>query len=402
VQFTLSKPYAPFLGNTTLGILPARLWQGISDEEFAFTNLAAEPVGAGPFKVNSVSRDSSGLITSYTVVANPRYVLGRPYLDSITLRFYAQQQDLMKALAAGNVDSAYGFPAANAYSTTLRSPYSRVFGVFFNGANNAALARLEVRKALSLAIDRDAIVNQVLGGYATAIMGPVPPGSGITEVAVPVSSDPAADASAVLTAAGWKYDANGRAWTYGSGKTALSLSSITIKTSDVPELKGVASAVKADWEKLGIATDVELYEPGDLSQNVIRPRKYDALLFGEVIGRDLDLYPFWHSSQRTDPGLNIVGYADKDVDALLADARQTSDRNVRMNDLSKIESSVAAAYPAAFVESPNFIYAVPKGLTGVSLPQITTPADRFASVANWYLHTEDVWPFLAKTSRSIN
>ena len=54
VQFTLAKPYAPFLGLTTLGILPARLWQNISDGEFPFSTLETGPVGAGPFKVASI------------------------------------------------------------------------------------------------------------------------------------------------------------------------------------------------------------------------------------------------------------------------------------------------------------------------------------------------------------
>ncbi len=60
VLFTLAKPYAPFLGLTTLGILPARLWQNISDGEFPFSTLETSPVGSGPFKVASVSRDASG------------------------------------------------------------------------------------------------------------------------------------------------------------------------------------------------------------------------------------------------------------------------------------------------------------------------------------------------------
>ena len=64
--------------------------------------------------------------------------------------------------------------------------------------------------------------------------------------------------------------------------------------------------------------------PGDLKQNVIRPRKYGSLLFGEVIGRDLDLFAFWHSSQRNDPGLNIAMYANPKADSLLETARASN------------------------------------------------------------------------------
>lgn len=385
VRFTLTKAYTPFLSLTTLGILPSKLWQSISDTEFPFSMLETSPIGAGPFKVAGISRGSSGLIQSVSLVGNPNYALGRPYLNGITFRFYENADDLSQALSTGAIESAYGIPAPGA----LSAPYARVFGVFWNPSQNQVYARTEVRKALSLAINRQDIVTSVLGGYATPIMGPVPPGEGIKQV--PVPSVGAQEAAQVLEAGGWTYDGTARMWK--NAATKQTLDSITIRTSNVPELKNVASAVKTDWENLGISVDIELYEPGDLSQNVIRPRKYEALLYGMVIGRDQDLYAFWDSQERNDPGLNIALYANKTVDALLEDARSTTDSSERASDLQKIEDTVAADYPAAFIYAPNFIYAVPSNLQGVSLPQIITPSDRFATVASWYRVSDAVWPF---------
>jgi len=388
VRFTLAKPYAPFLGLTTLGILPSRLWQNISNEEFPFSNLETNPVGAGPFKVVDISRDASGLIRSVSLAENPHYALGRPYLDAIRFDFYSRGEDLTSAVKSGAVESAYDVAARGA----LTAPYARVFGVFFNPSEKQVYARLEVRKALSLALDRKNIVDSILGGYATAIMGPVPPGENVEQVPLPQSDDPIATAAAVLKSAGWSYDGTVRIWKNAVAKQTLDR--ITIRTSNVPELKNVASAVKADWERLGIPVDIELYEPGDLSQNVIRPRKYEALLYGMVIGRDQDLYAFWDSQERNDPGLNIALYANKTVDALLEDARSSGDQATHAADLQRIEDTVAADYPAAFIYAPDFTYAVPADLRGVVLPQIITPADRFATVASWYRFTDAVWPFL--------
>ena len=201
----------------------------------------------------------------------------------------------------------------------------------------------------------------------------------------------------MLRAAGWTYDRSARAWKNAGAKQ--SLDRITLRTSNVPELKNVASAVKADWEAFGVPVDIELYEPGDLSQNVIRTRKYEALLYGMVIGRDQDLYAFWSSQERNDPGLNIALYANKTVDALLEDARSTADQTVHAADLQKIEDIIAADYPAAFIYAPDFTYAIPSDLQGVLLPQIITPADRFATAASWYRFTDAVWPFLAHGNR---
>lgn len=390
VRFTLTRPYAPFLGLTTLGILPSRLWQNISNEEFPFSNLQTNPVGAGPFKVVDVSRDASGLVRSVSLSANEEYALGRPYLDSIRFDFYSRAEDLAAAVRSGAVESAYGVSAKG----VLTAPYARVFGVFWNPNEKQVYARAEVRKALSLALDRNAIVGGVLGGYATAIMGPVPPGTPVKQAAVPAPEDPTAAGAAALQAGGWAYDGAERAWK--NAKAKQTLDRITLRTSNVPELKNVASAVKTGWEKLGIGVDIELYEPGDLSQNVIRPRKYEALLYGMVVGRDQDLYAFWHSQERNDPGLNIALYANKTIDGLLEHARSSSDQAERTADLQKIEDIIAAEYPAAFIYAPDFTYAVPSDLRGVVLPQIITPADRFAAAASWYRRTDKVWPFFAR------
>jgi len=393
VRFTLAKPYTPFLGLTTVGILPSRIWKNVSDEEFPFSTLQTSPVGAGPFKVVGVSRGASGLIESVSLAENPQYVLGRPYLDGITFTFYSRAEDLANALQNGTVESAYDVGTKG----SLTAPYARVFGVFWNPGEKQVYARAEVRKSLSLAIDRQSIVVTVLGGYATAIMGPVPPGGSVKQTPVPQSANPTAAAVGVLTSAGWAYDGSARVWKNAAAKQTLN--GITLRTSNVPELKAVASAVKADWEKLGIPVNIELYEPGDLSQNVIRPRKYEALLYGMVIGRDQDLYAFWDSKERNNPGLNIALYANKDVDALLEDARSSTDSMKRASDLQKIEDIVSADYPAAFVYAPNFTYALPEDLRGVVLPQIIIPADRFATAASWYRSIDAVWPIFARKGR---
>src|SRR3989344_4612298 len=97
--------------------------------------------------------------------------------------------------------------------------------------------------------------------------------------------------------------------------------SFSISTAETPELKQTAELLKKQWEALGAQVEIKVYEIGDLNQNVIRQRAYDALLFGIVVAREADLYPFWHSSQRLDPGLNIALYTNLKADGWLDQLR---------------------------------------------------------------------------------
>lgn len=389
VRFTLPKAYAPFLANTTLGILPSHIWSKIPVEQFPFTKYMSNPVGAGPFEVESVTVNNEGAITRYVVKKNPRYALGSPHLSSISFVFFESSSDLLAAQQSGKVESAYGIPVAGG----LRSPYSRIFGVFLNPVENKALADMSVRKALSLAIDRSHLTDTILGGYAEPRTDPLP--TGIAEAEDPLQSgDRIAAAKSVLTKAGWVYsDVNG---TWSNPKKKLTLNPITIKTSNIPELKALTGEIEKNWEAIGVKTSLEFYEPGALGTDVIRPRKYDALFFGLVVGRENDLFPFWDSSERNDPGLNIALYSNKTVNALLEKARTQTDEAERSDTLTKASNIIASEYGAIFTHTPSFLYVVPNDLKGVILPEITTPSDRFATVSTWYRRTAYVWPVFVK------
>lgn len=394
VRFTLPKAYAPFLEDTTLGILPKHVWSGVTNEEFPFSPYTADPVGAGPFTVTTVARDGKGVVTSYTLDSFNDFATGRPYLAHIRLSFFGDTASLKQALVGGAVQSAYGVAVKNAQVV----PYARVFGVFFNPTAEPLLADVGVRKALSLAIDRTALVEKVLGGYATATAGPLPAGSDVAPVPLPDPATHLEDAKAALVAAGWKFDTTKSLWTSAKGEKELKL---VLKTSNVPELKAVATQVQSDWQAIGVPTELQLHDPNELTQTVIRPRAYGALLFGEVIGTSPDLFAFWDTSGKTNPGLNIANYSNTAVDTLLEKARTEVEGVDKQATLADIQTRIAADYPAAFLYTPDFVYSVPQGLHGVALTRVSSPSDRFWDVAHWYLYTEHVWPFLLKKTSPI-
>lgn len=384
VVFTLPEAYAPFIHQATLGILPARLWGNLSNEEFLFSSLMQEPVGAGPFKVARIQRDKNGSIERYTLTRFDRYALTRPYLSQITFVYFKDTESLAEALERGRVESAYGVPHENA----LRVPYSRVFGVFFNQSKNPVLAKLPVREALSIAVNRTELITEAIGGYGVPVYGPVPPDLLLEES----QEDPDTrieDATHILRDAGWEYDEEKKLWVHE--KDALSLS-FTLTTAHIPELKAVAEALRDDWGTLGVPVTIEFYDQSELLARSIRPREYEALLFGMVIDKGEDLFAFWDSSQRQDPGLNVSLYTSLSVDELLEELRGNTSKESKQEALATLDALIRKDVPAVFTHAPEFIYTVPKNLEGVRLGRISTPSERLVGVAFWYRHKEYVWP----------
>ncbi len=402
VRFTLKAAYAPFIENLTLGILPKARWTGVSDEEFPFSELNAEPIGSGPYKVAAVSRTSSGIPSTYTLDSFSNYALGEPYLGSITIHFYQSEGALLTALQSHDVDSASGISPGNLKDLPAQniktSPLNRVFGVFFNQNQSTVLRDKTARSALDSAINRTELVLSVLGGYGTPLHGPVPPtllGNPVYTESASTSDELAAAAQARLLKAGWKLNPAGVLQkTTGTGKGASTITlEFSLATANVPELRAAAEYLRQVWGKVGAQIDVKVFEQGDLSQNVIRARKYDALLFGEVIGRELDLFAFWDSSQRNDPGLNIAGYANTTVDKALEALRQTGDPAKRAQLVATFLGELQKDIPAVFLYAPDFVYSIPNDIAGVQLGFIETPSDRFLSLPLWHKETDKVWPF---------
>lgn len=427
IKFTLKKPYAPFLENMTLGILPKHIWTNIEDDAFDINTYNREPIGSGPYKIKKAYRNDTGIYEHYDLVPFEKYSLGAPYISRFTVKFYKGEDEALTAYSDGAVDSLGGISPDDANKlkaedySLISTPLPRVFGLFFNQSNNPVLVNKEVRQALNASVNRLSIIDQILQGWGEMSKGAIPRSlSADDEIAPEHTASTATDARGdaagtstqteaindqyiaagrkILMDKGWEPNADGIfEKTTGSGKSAsVQTLAFTISTSNVPELKQSAEILKDIWTKLGANVKVEIFEPSDLTQKVIRPRKYDSLLFGNVVGRDLDLYPFWHSSQRNDPGLNIALYTNIKADKALETIRTTSDEEKKTDAYKAFETEIQNDVPAVFLYSPDYIYATSKDIHNLEISNITTPSERFMNVSKWYVETDKVWKIFAK------
>lgn len=405
IEFSLKQAYSPFLGNTTVGIIPKHIWKDVSGDQFIFSQYNIEPIGSGPYKNSGMSRDNGGIPTTLSLSVWKPYMSKRPMISSIIFHFFSDEDKALEALISGQVDSLPSISSIDAASlasnsgeryTVSSTPLPRIFGIFMNQNQNPVFADKSVRIALEMTVDRNAIIDIALGGYGQAIDSPLPPGMLNTVPSqIEISTSTIAKAQAILEKNGWKIEPSTGIY-QKKDKTTLQTLSFDIYTADTADLKQTADMLKQTWTALGAEIEIKVFEPSDLYQNVIRTRKYDALLFGEFIGKDRDLYAFWHSSQRNAPGLNIAMYANSKADKLLEDIRTTNDEQARLSKYKQFDEIIRSEIPAIFLYAPKFIYAVPKSLRGMELSSVTIPSDRWNSISDWYVTTERVWKFFTE------
>lgn len=390
VTFQLNEPYALFPDNLTIGILPKHIWQNFVIEDFNNNVYNTEPIGSGPYAIDSIKRDRAGLVEEYTLHSFSDFALGEPFINKISIKFFNDEESAFQAYKSGRIDSLGGITPVTTSEIDNKErvytfPLTRIFAVFLNQNEAQVFTEEEVRKALFYGIDRKKIINEILFGYGAPITGPFPEGASGFEAKT--STKTKSDAKKILTENGWTLNENG---IYENDGVPLQF---TLATANIGELKQVAELLQQEWREIGVEVELNFFEIGDLNQEIIRPREYDALLFGEVTGVDPDPFAFWHSSQRLDPGLNIALYANITADKLLEDARSTRDRNERIEKYTEFSEEVQADFPAVFLYSPYYIYLTPNQVKNVNPFPLTTGSDRFINIHEWHIKTDKIWNF---------
>src|SRR3989344_2075396 len=287
VEFKLTKSYAVFLENLTLGILSKQLFEKTPIEQISFSPYNLEAVGSGPFEINKIKKDSTGVVKEIELGSFRRFAQGAPFIKNYFFHFFTNESNLLSAIKKGEVSQAASLSANNILilkNNRYRietAVLPRIFGLFPNQNKAEIFTDRNVLKAIRLAINKDQIVSDVLQGFGIAIDSAVPDdiiGDKLD------SSNNKDEAEQILTRAGYEINKDGiREKKAKSKKEKNQKLAFAIATADTPELKKTAEFIKEDLTKIGAEVEIKVFEIGDLNQNVIRPRDYDLLLFGQVL-----------------------------------------------------------------------------------------------------------------------
>jgi len=379
VTFQFDASFSPFLAYSSAGILPSHILGGDTPQQLINDPFNQHPIGTGPFKLTALSAGGAKLRR------NDAYYLAPPYLKGIALRFLPDGGSLLQALEQKRLDSGLLPPPLlpedldrlRASGKTLIGGLRPAYSLVYLNLNSAQFQDPVVRRALSMATDRNTLTQAIMDGQATPADAPLPPGtwagadtSGTADVN---------GARALLQAAGWQPGPDGVLQQKG-----ITLS-FALQTTNDSQRTALANELAREWRAIGVEARVQTLAEGDLLQNVLLPHKYEAVLYGWDPGPDPDPFPAWHSSQRGEEGRNLSNYASPRADQLLEAARLTADPDQRAAIYGAFIDLFRQDVPAVILFFPRYVYAVPQSLAGVHLSLLSSTADRFADVEEWSL-----------------
>lgn len=420
-QFILTDPYAAFLELLTFGIMPAHLWAQIPPETAILAELNLKPVGSGPYSLLEITKDATtGIIKEYSLVVNENYYGKIPLVD-LKFVFFQNFEEAVNALNDKTIDGISYLPQS--LRKKIITPKTiemhkislpQLTLIFFNQENNQALKDKAVRQSLAYSINRQEIVNDILGGAGYLVDGPILPNSFAYYDELTKYDYNPEKARQLLDSADWKVNnidseavakaqeeigkeedpdkiSNAQTivklgegnWRKKDGKYLF----IKLVTIDRNENQAILKAISHYWEEIGVKVDVSIVNANEIQKQVINPRAFEALFYGQVVGADPDPYAFWDSTQAHINGFNIANYNNKEVDQLLEDARKISDQKERRKKYIEFQKIITEEVPAIFMYSPTYTYVQDKKIKGFDVANIYSPQDRFANIGEWYIKT---------------
>ncbi|MBT8492223.1 MAG: hypothetical protein KJO07_04115 [Deltaproteobacteria bacterium] len=371
------KAYAPALITWTMGILPEHVYGG---GELAESKGNKEPVGTGPFRLSRVEPGVRMILA-----ANDKWWGGRPYLDSVELIFGSKKPIELLAngqLSFARVDDVHDW-TQKANLSEFRSrfevtsiPEAR-FRVIAWNAQKKPFDDKRVRLALTLALNRDRVIEDVFQGQAQSLSAPYFPNMfGLDRSIAPHPFD--------LDRAVKLLDEAGLPSTDGK-RFAVEL--IVLESLRGPNSDEMLAIYRRDLAAIGIDLKVRFISTKQFFEKVVL-RDFEAAYFGWLPDiPDPDPYSLLHSSQ-IGGGQNFAGFANAEADKLLDEARNTLSRDERRSIYQKLHKLLHDEMPYTPLYAPFGNYAWNRAIRGVN-PRDVGPGGQMPGIARWWVAGSD-------------
>jgi peptide/nickel transport system substrate-binding protein len=380
VKVYYREVFAPALQYWGTDIIPYHL---LHDKDINTAEFNRNPIGTGPYKFSKwITADRIEL------TANKDYFEGEPYISRYVCRNIPDQSVQFMEMLAGTLDmmalnSDLYFTKTNSGDFVknfnryqIQAPGYRY--VAYN-EKNPLFKDKNVRKALSYAIDKDAIIKGVLRGLAKPVSGPFIPGTWAYNDKAETYAYNTLTAMTLLKKAGWAPGRDG--YLYKDGNKF----EFTVCTNQGnKEREEIATILQQELGLLGIKVNVRILAWNIFITEFIDKQKFDAVVMGWSTTRDPDCYETWHSSKTKEGEFNFISYRNPEVDRLLIAGRTTFDLKKRAAAYKRIHALIADDAPYTFLYTPLDLPAVHKRVHGI----VEAPAGIGWNFIHWYVPEE--------------
>ncbi len=331
------------------------------------------PLSNGPYRVASWKTQES-----IELSRNPAYAGPRGHFDRIVFRIVPDNTVAYRLLVSGDldetqIDAAVRDRAAKDSDVAACCRSLEFYNLDYNyvALNNRSpyFSDLRVRRALTMLLDRAAIVRGLYRGSARIISGPWAPDSPAYDASVePLPFDPRA-AARLLEEAGWK-DTNGNGIRDRGGRE-FEFELLVSAGSEVG--RQIDEMLAEELSRVGVTARVRTMEWAAFVEKVDAGDFQAASLAWSAVDPNPDPYFYWHSSQCAPKGLNDGCYSNPEADRLMEQARREMDEGRRIEILHRLHRIFRDDAPAIFVVNAAQKYAFRRRVRGI----VTSPLGLF-------------------------
>ena len=352
VEVIYKQAYFKALDTWMMGILPEHLLKDEDNLMSAKFNTA--PIGTGPYKLEQLEHSKNIILAAFD-----DYFEGRPKIDKISFHVIADPMTRFLMLKSQATDIGNLEPMD--YERQLHKDFFSKFNIYEEITHsytylgfNLRLKKFQdprVRKALSLAIDRQEIVDILFLKHAKVCTGPFLPGTAAFNEKVKAPTQDIKKAIALLEEAGYN---------------ASNPFTFEISTSNSSSIRPYAAQIlQHQLKKVGVVVKLRVMEWQAFLNMVVFPHKFDSVLLGWSLSSTPDPYMFWHTDNDKQGGFNLIGYNNPKMDKMIEESQSMIDRKRLGKTWKEMFQIIADDNPYLFLYIPNSITAVNKEIKNV-------------------------------------